>query len=107
MKILLIEDEKITRLTLAETLRDEGHDVETCADGNEGMEAVKKADYHVILCDLRLPGPSGIDILAFAKEKNKDHVETICKPFFTLQLQRQKIYIKNWVKLEILGVGLN
>ncbi len=70
MKILLIEDEKITRITLTDTLSEEGYRVTACATGSEGLAAFQAERFDVLLTDLRLPAMSGIDILKMAKEKD-------------------------------------
>lgn len=70
MKILLIEDEKITRITLTDTLREEGYRVTACASGSKGLAAFQAEPFDVLLTDLRLPAMSGIDILKMAKEKD-------------------------------------
>ncbi len=72
MKILLIEDEKITRITLTDTLSEEGYTVTACATGSEGLAAFQAERFDVLLTDLRLPAMSGIDILRRAKEKDPD-----------------------------------
>jgi DNA-binding NtrC family response regulator len=63
MKILLVEDEKMTRLALGDTLTREGHEVTACADGEEGLAAIAAHDFDVVLTDLRLPRADGLDIL--------------------------------------------
>ncbi len=68
MKVLLIEDEKITRITLTDTLSEEGYQVTACATGTEGLAAFQAERFDVLLTDLRLPVMSGIDILKKAKE---------------------------------------
>lgn len=61
-KILLIEDEvKLARFVELE-LKYEGYDVMVCYDGREGMEAITKGEYDMILLDLMLPGLTGIEI---------------------------------------------
>ncbi len=72
MHILLIEDEKITRITLTDTLRDEGYSVTACATGKEGLEAFRSASFDVVLTDLRLPAMSGIDILKHVRSEAPD-----------------------------------
>lgn len=61
-KILLIEDEiKLARFVELE-LKYEGYDVTVCHDGKDGMEAVTKGEYDMVLLDLMLPGMTGIEI---------------------------------------------
>jgi DNA-binding NtrC family response regulator len=69
MRILLVEDERMTRVALTDTLSREGHEVTACADGEAGLEAVARHEYDVVLTDLRLPGASGLDILRGVQER--------------------------------------
>ncbi len=70
MKLLLVEDEKITRITLANTLADEGYSVTSCETGEEGLTEIKKQAFDIIVTDLRLPKISGLQILESAKKIN-------------------------------------
>jgi DNA-binding NtrC family response regulator len=70
MKVLIVEDEKITRITLANLLEKEGYEVDSAATGDAGYKKVSQVKYDVVITDLRLPGKGGIDILKTAREKN-------------------------------------
>jgi DNA-binding NtrC family response regulator len=72
MKILLIEDEKITRITLSDTLRDEGHSVDTAEDGLAGKGLLTAKHYDVIISDLKLPGFTGLELLDLAKKESPE-----------------------------------
>lgn len=63
MKLLIIEDEKITRISLSNTLKKEGYEVFSAKDGEEGMAIFNSELPDVVITDLRLPKLSGIDIL--------------------------------------------
>ena len=69
MKILIIEDEKITRISLSNTLRKEGFEVFSAEDGEEGLSIYKKELPEIVITDLRLPKVSGIDILTYIKSQ--------------------------------------
>ncbi|HEY9187473.1 MAG TPA: sigma-54 dependent transcriptional regulator [Bacteroidota bacterium] len=69
MKILIIEDEKITRISLSNTLRKEGFEVYSAEDGEEGLNIYKKEYPEIVITDLRLPKISGIDILTYIKSQ--------------------------------------
>ena len=61
--ILVIEDEQIIRATLAEYLASEGYGVRT-ADGFEAaITEVREHDFHVAICDIRLPDGDGVQLL--------------------------------------------
>ncbi len=70
MKILMVEDERMTRIALTGTLRKEGHEVMPCPDGHTALTALDGNSFDVVLTDLNLPGPDGIEILRHAVHKN-------------------------------------
>ena len=63
MHILIIEDEKQLCCSIAEGLRIDGYEIDTCFDGNKGLELCLTENYDLILLDLNLPGVNGLDIL--------------------------------------------
>ena len=70
MRILLIEDEKISRITLNDTLKKAKYKVTACATGLEGLEAFRNNAYDVVVTDLRLPKTDGLEILKEVKKSN-------------------------------------
>lgn len=69
MRILLIEDEKRMAQALCEILRLENYEVDHCADGAEGMDAVESGIYDIIILDVMLPHKNGFEIAREAREK--------------------------------------
>ena len=67
MKLLLVEDEKRMAQALCEILRLEKYDVDWCADGESGMNAVESGIYDLIVLDVMLPGKSGFEIARQAR----------------------------------------
>ncbi len=72
MKILMVEDERMTRIALTGTLRKEGHEVLPCPDGQTAIAALDNNLFDVVLTDLNLPGPDGIEILRHAMQLNPE-----------------------------------
>ncbi|MDW7771948.1 MAG: sigma-54 dependent transcriptional regulator [Desulfobulbaceae bacterium] len=68
--ILLIEDEKIMRISLADMLKSEGYAVFAAADGASGCAALEQGDFSLVITDVRLPDVSGIAILKAAIKDN-------------------------------------
>ena len=62
VRVLIADDEDAIRLSLAHVLRQKGCRVDAVADGQAGLEAATSADYDVIVCDMRMPGVSGIQM---------------------------------------------
>jgi DNA-binding NtrC family response regulator len=67
-RILVADDEASIRDSLAGLLADEGYEVETAADGTEALAALDRADYDVVVTDLRMPGADGLAVLRRARE---------------------------------------
>ncbi|HHN66007.1 MAG TPA: sigma-54-dependent Fis family transcriptional regulator [Nitrospirae bacterium] len=70
--ILIIEDEPSLRLGMKHFLTSQGYAVSLCADGAQGMEAVKRGDFDLVITDIRLPHCSGFEILKNLKELHPD-----------------------------------
>lgn len=70
MHILIIEDEEQLCCSIAEGLRMNGYETDTCFDGDEGLELVMTENYDLILLDLNLPGTDGLEILRQFREHN-------------------------------------
>jgi len=61
--IAIIDDEPIVCKEIKRGLSREGYVVETFSDAESGLKAMKQAPIDLVLCDLRLPGMSGLDAL--------------------------------------------
>jgi len=85
MNILLVEDEKISRVTIHDTLQKKGHKVTACETGRKGIEAFNKSDYDLVLTDLRLPSMTGIDILKYVKQKDERTFVIVMTAFGTIE----------------------
>ena len=58
--ILVIDDNPLLTTTLKRALAMEGYIVDTASDGHEGIRKAKSGFYHLILCDLHMPGLDGL-----------------------------------------------
>ncbi|MGX7417591.1 response regulator transcription factor [Carnobacterium gallinarum] len=61
--ILLVEDEKEIRTAMYNFLIREHYQVVAVETGEEALEQFKKADFHLVLLDMMLPGISGEEVL--------------------------------------------
>ena len=62
-KILVIDDERSIRNTLKDILEYEKYEVDLAEDGKKGLEMVKHTEYDIVLCDIKMPGMDGIEVL--------------------------------------------
>ena len=67
MKILIVDDEKIKRITLADDLRTQGYEVVTAADGQQAWEQLQADRFDVVVTDLKMPTLDGIELLKLIK----------------------------------------
>ncbi|MBI3752820.1 MAG: sigma-54-dependent Fis family transcriptional regulator [Deltaproteobacteria bacterium] len=65
-KILVIDDEPLMRISVADALIAEGYEVKGVESGREGMDLICKNAYDVIMTDLKLPEVDGLEILKTA-----------------------------------------
>lgn len=69
-KILVVDDQRNMRTTLAMMLRGSGYEVEEASDGKEGVDLGAKGAYDVVLTDLRMGGYDGLSVLRAVKESH-------------------------------------
>jgi two-component system response regulator RegX3 len=70
MRILVAEDEPAILDAVAYTLRGEGFDVATAADGETALEATRTREYDLMILDLMLPKLSGTEILRRVRQES-------------------------------------
>ena len=62
-KILIIDDERAIRSTLREILEYEDYVVEDIDNGIDGLQMIKKNDYGLVLCDIKMNRMDGMEVL--------------------------------------------
>jgi DNA-binding NtrC family response regulator len=67
-KILIVDDEKNLRESLAEAVEAEGFRAEQAADGAEALRKIGEDEFACILLDLRMPRVDGLRVLAMIRE---------------------------------------
>lgn len=82
-RVLIVEDDEFLRDLYLETLTAEGFQIETAADGNEGITKIKQGNWDLILLDIILPQMSGLEIMKELKTKNEYPPTNKCLVFLT------------------------
>ncbi|MBX7245906.1 MAG: sigma-54 dependent transcriptional regulator [Candidatus Sumerlaeaceae bacterium] len=70
--LLIIDDEEKMSGVLARMLSRDGYDVESTTSPGKGLEMLAAKTFDVLLCDLRMPELSGIDVLDRARRISPD-----------------------------------
>jgi len=105
--ILVVDDEAPMRKLLASNLKASGYIVQSAGDGSEGLKLVDEHPFDLLLLDINLPGPNGLQVLdtlrgganipvlmLSARCRERDKVEALdlgaddylCKPFGVAEL---------------------
>ncbi|MEB2309564.1 MAG: sigma-54 dependent transcriptional regulator [Candidatus Brocadiaceae bacterium] len=84
-KVLIVDDEKLMRISLESQLKKEGYHVRSVDNALEGLKMVKSEDFDVVVTDLRLPGMNGMELLKEIKKYNQEIVVVIMTAFGTLE----------------------
>ena len=71
-KILLAEDDEIMRVSIYDSLKKHGWQVDEAKDGLEAMALFEKHQYHLIISDIRMPGLDGLTLLQNVRKQSPD-----------------------------------
>ena len=80
-KILVVDDEKIVRESLFHWFQEEGYQIETAEDGETALRIFDKNKFDLLLVDMKMPGMSGLELLAKVKEIDKDTIVILITAF--------------------------
>lgn len=84
-KILIVDDEKLMRISLESQLKKEGYNVKSMDNALDGLKMVKSEEYDIVVTDLRLSGMSGMDFLKEIKKHNQEIIVVIMTAYGTLE----------------------
>jgi DNA-binding response OmpR family regulator len=90
-KILIVDDEDIARLTLAEILRLEGYEIQSVSNGEAAVEALRCEPFDIMVLDLKMSGMSGMDVLRSVVDKLPDLTVIVLTAYGTIDTAIQAI----------------
>ncbi|MEL7641220.1 MAG: PAS domain S-box protein [Solidesulfovibrio sp.] len=68
LRLLLVEDERINRLTAGALLRKQGHVAIEAASGIDALEIFAREPFDAVLLDIQMPGMDGLETLALMRD---------------------------------------
>ena len=83
-RILVIDDEENMRHMLAVLLEKEGYQVESAANGKEGLSLALESFYDIILCDLKMPVMDGMAFLQNFQDSGQDTTVIVMSAYGTM-----------------------
>ncbi len=62
-RVLVVDDDSLSREFLTEAVRSLGYSVESVNNGERALEHARREEFDLVLTDLRMPGMSGVDLV--------------------------------------------
>ncbi len=84
-KILIVDDEKLMRVSLENQLKKEGFFVRSMKTAGEALKYIRNEDYDIVVSDLRLPGLDGIEFLKEIKSISQSTIVIIMTAYGTVE----------------------
>ena len=109
--ILVVDDEPDILDALREQLNWEGYEVTACSGGGEALAALQKSRFAVILSDQRMPGMSGLELMAHARSIQPNASRVLLTGILSLDtlvgaINQGEIFrfiAKPWMRAELLA----
>jgi len=92
--ILIVDDERNIRETLAMYIRILGHTVETAADGETAMEAIDRREFDLVVSDIRMEGLGGLGLLRQIREQQGDTAVVLMTAYATVSQAVEAIRLR-------------
>jgi len=93
IKILLVDDDEWIRDSLSLFFEAEGRHLLAVETAEEGMEALKKQSYDIIISDYRLPGMDGLAFFKLVEESHPDAIMILVTAYGNIDIASEAIRI--------------
>ena len=84
-KILVVDDDDLSRGYLSEALQRNGYSVDNASDGQEAVGLTDKQNYHMIFLDMRMPRMGGMKVLERVKKTSKETTVVIMTAYGSIE----------------------
>jgi DNA-binding NtrC family response regulator len=68
-RVLVVDDHRQARESMAEVLRTSGHQVACCSSAAEALQVLQSAAFDCIVTDLKMPGMSGLELIVQLRQR--------------------------------------
>jgi len=84
-KILVVDDDDLSRSYLSEALQRNGYSVDNASDGQEAVSLTDKQNYDMVFLDMRMPRMSGLKVLERVKKTAKETTVVIMTAYGSIE----------------------
>lgn len=91
IKILVVDDDEVVRLSYLRSLADTRWNIESAWDGIEALRAIGEKAFDVVLLDLRMPGLDGMKVLKAIKDKRPETEVVIITGYPSIETAKEAV----------------
>ena len=77
MKVLAVDDDRVTRIYIEAVVQDLGHDCIVAADGREAWELLRRTPFDVLVTDREMPYLDGLQLVDKVRQLDTGHVYVV------------------------------
>ena len=90
MRVLVVDDHRNTRESLALGLARLGHDADVASGADEGLIRLRESSYRWLICDVRMPGTNGVEFAALAR-RHQPHLGLILMTSYDVSEEERRV----------------
>ncbi len=83
--ILIVDDDRAILNAFDQVLRREGYSVQLADEGSEALEKIRASNFDLVICDVRMPGMDGLEVLSRIKYMNPEVDVIIITAYATVE----------------------
>jgi two-component system, sensor histidine kinase and response regulator len=91
IKILIIDDESIIIKSCLRILQNDNYAIDAAYSGDEGVRLAGEKDYDIVITDIKMPGLSGMEVLASLRKNKPEVTVIIFTGFATVETAREAL----------------
>ncbi|MEW5763502.1 MAG: response regulator [Acidobacteriota bacterium] len=88
-RVMVLDDEPIVGERLKPALEKEGFEVEVFTDSERAVQRLAESPFHVLVTDLKMRGPSGMDVLRYVKETAPSTAVIVITGYATIETHHE------------------
>jgi len=88
-QVMVVDDEEIVCDRLKDQLEKSGFMVETFTESTRALKALEEKRYHVVVTDLKMAGPTGLDVLYNVRDRGLPTQVIIITGYASIEAARE------------------
>lgn len=88
-RVMVLDDEPIVGERLKPALEKEGFEVEVFTESEKAIQRLGESPFHVLVTDLKMRGPSGMDVLRHVKEQAPSTAVIVITGYATIETHHE------------------